>query len=83
MLFLFLFSVTSCRVVYPNRYHDNGRHRGWHKKPRPHIKKKERDNRYQSQYKGQKADNLITVADYFDWRQENTLKTGLTEKPNE
>lgn len=31
--FLFvLFSVTSCVVVTPKAHHDNGKHKGWHKK---------------------------------------------------
>lgn len=75
-LFLFLFSATSCLVLSPNRPHDNGKHKGWYKKPKHHPKKWKRDNKNQSQFKGQEADNLFAVANYFDWSPENTLKTG-------
>jgi hypothetical protein len=83
MLFLFLFSVTSCRVVYPNRQHDNGKHKGWYKKAKPRPKKHKRDNQSQSQFKGQESDNLLSVSDYFKWNPETTLKTVNTENPNE
>lgn len=83
MLFLFIFSVTSCRVVYPNRHHDNGKHKGWYKKSRHHPKKNKRDNKNQSQFKGQESDNLFTVSDYFKWNPETTLKLGNTKKPDE
>jgi len=80
MLFLFLFSATSCLVLSPNKHHDNGRHRGWYKKHHDHSMEKERDKedqgQNQAQFNGQESGNLSTVPNYLKWSPETTLKTG-------
>jgi len=81
MFFLFLLSTTSCLVLTPNKHHENGRHdhgrhRGWFKNHRDHRSMKGQDDQRQAQINGQESGNLVTVANYFDWSPETTLKTG-------
>lgn len=60
MLFVFLFSATSCMVLSPKRQHDNGKHKGWYKNK--HKNKKHKRSERVAQFNDQKTNQLFAVS---------------------